>query len=86
MMVVDLADSRDYDNLFFHSINLIRSSNDKLKDNYLSLVPTDFLSFPALIENDEIICFSALQSNKDRWGEKIARCSTRMWVHPKRWR
>lgn len=84
MLVVDLTDSRDYDSLYFKTIELIKSSNDKLRSNYLSVFPTDFLSFPAIIENDEIICFSALQTNIDRWGEKIARCSTRMWIHPKK--
>lgn len=80
--VVDLAETRDYDDLYKKTLDLISIGTDKLKENYLSLSPMDFLSFPAVIENDEIVCFSALQSDIIRWGEKIARCSTRMWIHP----
>jgi len=82
MEIVDLAQTNRYDDLWSETIELISTSKDKLKDNYLSLDPRSFLSFTALIHNGKIICFSALQSNNDRWGEDIVRCSARMWVHP----
>jgi hypothetical protein len=82
MEIVDLAQTNRYDGLWSETIELISTSKDKLKNNYLSLDPRSFLSFTALVDKGKIICFSALQSNNDRWGEDIVRCSTRMWVHP----
>jgi hypothetical protein len=82
MQVIDLVQNDQYSDLWLETIKLISLSDDKLKNNYLDLQPKSFLSFTALINNNQIICFSALQSNKIRWGENIARCSTRMWVHP----
>lgn len=60
----------------------IRSINDSLKDNYLNINFDDFLSFPVVIENNKIICFSGLQYNEQRWGKGLARFSSRMWIHP----
>jgi len=82
MEIIDLAQTNQYDHLWLETVKLISLSKDKLKDNYLNLNPKSFLCFTALIEDRRIICFSALQSNSDRWGRDIVRCSTRMWIHP----
>jgi hypothetical protein len=63
--------------------SVLISTNDKLKDNYIGLDPRTFASFPVVVINDRIVCFSALQLNVDRWGKGIGRVSTRMWIHPK---
>ena len=57
------------------------TTTDDLKENYIGLDPRDFLSFPVVIINDKIVCFSALQLSDDRWAKGIGRCSTRMWIH-----
>ena len=58
------------------------NTTDELKENYIGLDPRDFLSFPVVIINDKIVCFSALQVSDERWAKGIGRCSTRMWIHP----
>jgi hypothetical protein len=58
------------------------NTTDDLKENYVGLDPRDFLSFPVVIINDKIVCFSALQISDERWAKGIGRCSTRMWIHP----
>jgi len=61
---------------------LIKNSNDSLKNNYIDLVPTNYSSFPVVIQDNKIVCFSALEINEERWGKGIGRCSSRMWIHP----
>lgn len=58
----------------------IINSTDPLIGNYRNLNPKTFACFPAVIEQNKIVCFSALQV--DKWGPNIGRCSTRMWIHP----
>jgi hypothetical protein len=77
---IDLATGQ-YSDLWNDVQREISKSNDKLKNNYVDLDPTKFVTFPAVVKNDMLICFSALQM-EHRWGPKIARCSTRMWIHP----
>ena len=48
----------------------------------INLDPREFVSFPVVIIDNKIVCFSALQINEERWGKGIGRCSTRMWIHP----
>ena len=77
----------DYTNHFDKKLwqkfqDTITVSSDDLKYNYINLDPRDFVSFPVVIIEDKIVCFSALQVNKDWWGEGIGRISTRMWIHP----
>ena len=62
--------------------NLIKDSTDNLKDNYVNILPTDYVSFPVVIIDNKIVCFSALEVNESRWGKGIGRCSTRLWIHP----
>lgn len=62
--------------------NHVITTTDELKYNYVELNPKDFLSFPVVIIDNKIVCFSALQLSKDWWGEGIGRVSTRMWIHP----
>jgi len=79
--IVDLATSFD-EELWDQFQNYVLTTTDDLKYNYIDLDPRDFESFPAVIINNTIICFSALQVNSDWWGEGIGRVSTRMWIHP----
>lgn len=81
MEIVDLAHTDRFQSNWQEVLRFIAKSSDKLKNNYTQLDPKNFLSFTALLDNNKIICFSALQSAVDRWGHDIARCSTRMWVH-----
>lgn len=83
MKVVDLADSfEDYSDLWYTVISSISKSNDRLKNNYINIDPRDYVCFTALINDNKIICFSALESDPIKWGDKIVRCSSRMWIHP----
>lgn len=79
--VIDLSTQYEFLDLWYSSLDFIVENAGSLKDNYEELDPLDYKSFTAVIENNTIICFSALQTNED-WGSKIGRCSTRMWVHP----
>jgi hypothetical protein len=79
--VVDYAKDFDKD-LWQNFQDYVVTTSDDLKYNYIDLDPQDFVSFPVVIINNKIVCFSALQVNKDWWGEKIGRVSTRMWIHP----
>lgn len=82
MQIIDLAETSEYDDIWFKTLDMISSSKDELKDNYQDLCPQNFLSFPAVFENNEIICFSGLQADPRKWGTSIARVSSRMWIHP----
>ena len=42
----------------------ILESTDELKDNYINLDPREFVSFPVVIIDNKIVCFSALQINE----------------------
>lgn len=83
MKVIDFASNFDHNcqRLWRQAIDTISNSNDKLRDNYINLDPTEFVSFPVLIENDKITCFSGLQRNPERWGD-CARINARMWIAP----
>jgi hypothetical protein len=75
---------KDFDEkLWNNTLDIIISNNDELKNNYLTLSPNDFISWPVLIEDNEIVCFSGLQKNKERWGTKFARVNSRFYISPK---
>jgi len=82
--VVDLSINDDYDDLWKNVIKKVSIGSDKLKENYINLNPKDFPCFTAVIENNEIVCFSALQLSLKKWGRDIGRCSTRMWIAPEK--
>ena len=79
--IFDFATRFD-DKLWNNCLEYITKSNDSLKNNYIALDPREFTSFPVVIIDDKIVCFSALQINEERWGKGIGRCSTRLWIHP----
>ena len=62
--------------------NFIKISSDPLKNNYVNIMPTNYVSFPVVIVDDKIVCFSGLELNEGRWGKGIGRCSAKMWIHP----
>jgi hypothetical protein len=79
--IVDFATNFDT-HLWEQYQEYLINTTDELKENYIGLDPRDFLSFPVVIINDKIVCFSALQISNERWAKGIGRCSTRMWIHP----
>jgi hypothetical protein len=82
IIVVDLIENDFFLDLFYHTLSVIEKSNDPLKENYVNINLNEFLSFPILIKNSEIICFSGAQIKHNLWGENIVRISTRFWKHP----
>lgn len=68
--------------LWARCMDVIYRSADPLRENYLNLKFDEFLSLPAVINNDRIVCFSGLQYNERKWGKGVARASSRMWIHP----
>lgn len=80
-ILIDLSTSDKFFSYWDDFQTAILDSTDRLKENYVNLNPKDFVSFPAVIKDKKIVCFSALQM-KSIWGNKIARASTRMWIHP----
>lgn len=70
--------------LLHKEMDLIGQSNDRLKDNYSwdKLNWDEFLSFTVVYdrERDKLISFGGLQFG--RWGEKLARVSSRVYVNP----
>jgi hypothetical protein len=81
MKVVDLKVTPIPD-LRSQTVSAISNSDDSLKDNYLNINFDNFLSFPCVIASNKIIAFSGLQYDESKWGPGIARCSSRMWIHP----
>jgi hypothetical protein len=81
MQVIDLL-SDDSAGLWEQTVDYIRQSNDTLKENYINIDFREFLSFPVLVSDNKIICFSGLQYNEQRWGVGVGRFSSRMWIHP----
>jgi hypothetical protein len=79
--IVDLATDDQYRDQWIEFLVQITLSGDALAENYLELNPQEFLSFPAVLKDNKIICFSGLQVDPDRWGQGVARCSARMWIH-----
>lgn len=80
--IVDLiSDPRP--ELWARTVEFIETeTEDRLRSNYTNLNFSEFVSFPCVLDHGEIICFSGLQFNKNKWGSDIARCSSRMWLHP----
>jgi GNAT superfamily N-acetyltransferase len=70
--------------LFQKEMELIEERQERLHENYTwrRMNWKEYLSFTVLYdeEADRIIGFSGLQYG--RWGEKLARCASRLWVNP----
>jgi len=81
LQVIDLI-VNPQDQLWKETVDYISGTNDILKNNYINIKFNEFLSFPVVIENKKIICFSGLHYNEGRWGKRLARFSSRMWIHP----
>lgn len=78
--VTDLAVDDTYMDLFKDALDKIAKSTDPLKANYVGLNPKEYISFPAVIREGKIACFSGVVTVPDRWGVGVARISTRMWI------
>jgi hypothetical protein len=82
MKILDMC--VDYNsNLWDKTKKIIMDGNDPLKSNYINLSPADFVCWPVLIDNEEIVCFSGLQINVERWGINFARINSRFYINPK---
>lgn len=79
--IVDFATSFDK-TLWDQFQKYVLTTTDTLAYNYVELYPEEFESFPVVIIDNKIVCFSALQVNESWWGKGIGRVSTRMWIHP----
>jgi hypothetical protein len=79
--IIDYTTSFDSE-LWQNFQDFVITTNDDMKYNYIDLEPRNFVSFPVIIVDNTIICFSALQVNRDWWGDGIGRISSRMWIHP----
>lgn len=84
-MVLDLVDVGAVPE--WHScVEYIREhcKGDELYANYLNINLAEFVSFPVVIEDGQIVAFSGAQYRPMRWSPFVARISTRMWIHPDR--
>jgi hypothetical protein len=61
----------------------INCQQDTLYQNYINLELDNFLTFTAVIYQDEIVSFGGAEMRQDRWGDNIARALTRFWISPK---
>tara|TARA_B110000285_G_scaffold209202_1_gene249984 strand:- start:907 stop:1470 length:564 start_codon:yes stop_codon:yes gene_type:complete len=68
--------------LFYSTQDSIAKTKHPLAENYSrkNLKLDEFSYFNVVVEDDIISAFSGLQTN--RWGPKIGRVATRLWVHP----
>lgn len=80
----DIAITNEYDKLWQTCLEYIRChcQDDPLYQNYLNLKKQDFISIAVTIEDDKILAFSCAQFDVKKWGNQIARVSTRFWLHP----
>ena len=81
MQVIDLIENPNPE-LWSDAVKEIEKGNEYLRENYLNIDFSQFLSFPCVVADGKIVCFSGLQYDEKKWGQKLARCSSRMWVHP----
>lgn len=83
--VIDLTTNPDAVNLLLTFKDFIKENclQDPLYENYANLDLKDFICLTAVLEQDEIIALSGVQSKPDRWGVNTVRMSTRFWMHPK---
>jgi hypothetical protein len=81
LQVIDLIVD-PHDRLWKDTIDYINGTEDQLKSNYINIKFDEFLSFPVVVDDGQIICFSGLHYNERRWGTGLARFSSRMWIHP----
>lgn len=83
MKIIELLDKTpETEQLWSKVVHFIKTLDDELVENYITIDFSKFVTLPAIVENDEIICFSGLQVDESKWGPKIGRCSSRMWIHP----
>jgi hypothetical protein len=82
MKIVDFCNEYN-DQLWKQTLDIIVDSNDELKNNYINLTPSDFVSWTVLVDDNEIVCFSGLQENHERWGNNFARINSRFFISPK---
>jgi hypothetical protein len=80
----DICVSDQYDHLWNNCLTYIKENchSDPLYQNYVNLKKQDFISIAITIEDNAILAFSCAQFNVKKWGDQIARVSTRFWLHP----
>lgn len=76
MKHVNLLEQTDLIDLFWNTIDTIDHKNYNRKEINLD----EFDYFSLVLDNDKIAAFSGLMTN--RWGPRIGRCASRLWVQP----
>lgn len=84
--IIDIKkEFKDYENLWINCIEYLKINcyRDQLYQNYIDIDLDKFLTFTAIVYQNEIISFGGIEKRADRWGEYIARALTRFWISPK---
>jgi hypothetical protein len=55
---------------------------DLLYRNYKNLNPNNYYHFSVILEDNRIIAFGGIETNPNKWGNKLARVLTRFWIDP----
>lgn len=76
MTHVNLLERPDLLELFWDTVDTIDHKNYNRKEIDL----TEFDYFSLVLDGDKIAAFSGLM--KGRWGDRIGRCASRLWVQP----
>lgn len=83
VIVTDLCRDSTYLELFNSIVEEIQLGNDELKSNYVDIKPKDFASLTVALRGSEVLAFSGMQIQPDRWGPGKARVSARFYIPPK---
>lgn len=81
MQVVDLVNHPD---LFDQFKKIVEKEcfNDSLYSNYMRMNLADFCCLTAVYNDNELVALSGIQLDHNKWGNNIARVSSRFWVRP----
>lgn len=82
MMHLNLRQHDEWLDSFYQTLGYAQSLNDPLSRNYTrDRIPLEnFPYFSIVVISNQIVAFSGLQVG--RWGDKIGRVASRLWVHP----
>jgi hypothetical protein len=80
IIVTDLCRDSTYLALFNKVVEEIQLGDDELKSNYVGIQPKDFASLTVALRGSEVLAFSGMQIQPDRWGHGKARVSARFYL------
>ena len=77
---IDITQTSKYDNKFYSIVEWIVDNDEELRNNYIGL-KKDFFECLTLVfdKNEDILAFSGLQLNANRWSSHIGRILTRTY-------